>query len=707
VLASSAESMASSRAAPAAPGELDLFSFACPDGELYEVTEAFAGLLGVTGGDINGRTLPELVAPEDRAALSHELAALSGDARQASLESRFVQSDGHVIYVQWVARRMAGSDLWRAAGTDAADLVKLLADRRDLRTRLDLAIGQATAAMWDLDLRQDRFTWESQAAQILGVSPEAIPTNAAQLAEVVHAEDRHVMAGALRRLVEEGATEVGVRVGQDAEVRYLSMRGRILDADSDGQTRRAVGLLLDVTTEKAMEEQLLRMSASDALTGTPNRRAFDQALRGEWRRCTRAREPLTLIMVDIDGFKQFNDTFGHLVGDQALIAVARALAGTLHREGDLLARYGGEEFAIVLPNTDTDGALVLGQQLAEAVRGITIRQALGWNLSVSVGTASWHPDRELMKSPVLLGRADEALYAAKTAGKNRVIAYEETLAARDTLQAAIAEGLKQSEFELHYQPLINLDDGHLVGFEALMRWNRPGHGLVAPHAFIPIAETTTLICDLGRWALQTAACQLAAWSRQGLDVSSPLRVAVNVSARHAAAPAVVTDVQVALATSGIAPEQLELELTETALQHSTAVRAQLARVRSLGVSVAIDDFGTGYTSITELAHMPADVLKIDRTFITSPDPRQSNLIKLIIEAAHAFDLRVVAEGIEEEHTLDTMRDLDCDTAQGYLIARPMPAEQVPNWITRHQRTERHQPQPSSNRRIVSAPVLIP
>jgi EAL domain-containing protein (putative c-di-GMP-specific phosphodiesterase class I) len=216
-----------------------------------------------------------------------------------------------------------------------------------------------------------------------------------------------------------------------------------------------------------------------------------------------------------------------------------------------------------------------------------------------------------------------------------------------------------------------------------MRWNRPAHGLVPPDAFIPVAETTTLICDLGRWALQTAARQMAIWSRPGPDVDTSLRVAVNVSARHAAAPAIVTDVQAALSTSGIAPEQLELELTETALQHSTAVRAQLARVRSLGVTVAIDDFGTGYTSIAELAHMPADVLKIDRTFITSPDPGQSNLIKLIIEAAHAFDLRVVAEGIEEQRTQQTMRELNCDTAQGYLIARPMPAEQVPAWVTRH------------------------
>jgi diguanylate cyclase (GGDEF)-like protein/PAS domain S-box-containing protein len=665
------------------PGELDLFSFACPNGELYEVTEAFAGLLGVTGGEINGRSLLDLVAPEDRAELSSVLSAFGSNARQTIVESRFIQSDGHGIYVQWVARHIAGSDLWRAAGTDAADLVKLLAERRDLRTRLDLAIGQATVAMWDLDLREDRFNWEAQAAQILGVKPEAVPSSATALADVLHPEDRQVIVGALRRLTEQGATEISVRIGQGAGVRHLSMRGRVLDRDASGQPRRAVGLLLDVTTEKAMEEQLLRMSASDALTGTPNRRAFDQAVRGEWRRCTRAREPLSLIMVDIDGFKQFNDTFGHLVGDQALIAVARAMTATLHREGDLLARYGGEEFAIILPGTDTVGSLALGQQLVQAVGAITIRQAPDWNLSVSVGTASWHPDRELIKSPVLLGRADEALYAAKTAGKSRAIAYEESLAARDTLQAAIAEGLKQGEFELYYQPLIHIDGRQLIGFEALMRWNRPGHGLVPPDAFIPVAETTTLICDLGRWALQTAACQLATWSSQGPDLHRPLRVAVNVSARHAAAPAIVTDIQAALATSGIAPDQLEVELTETALQQSTPVRAQLARVRNLGVSVAIDDFGTGYTSIADLAHMPADVLKIDRTFITSSDPRQPSLIRLIIEAAHAFDLRVVAEGIEEEHTMQTMRELECDTAQGYLIARPMPADQVPAWITGH------------------------
>jgi diguanylate cyclase (GGDEF)-like protein/PAS domain S-box-containing protein len=666
-------------------GELDLFSFAGPDGYLRDVSDAFALLLGLTPAEVNGRSVRELVHAEDVADVSAGLAKLQRGAREALFECRFVQRDGHAVYLQWVARPVPGSGLWRAAGTGDADLVKLLGERRDLRTRLDLAIGQATAAMWDLDVIDGRFTWERRAAEILSVSPEKLPSNAAALAAVVDPADRNIVHSALVQLLADGVTEVGLRIGEQAGQRYLSLRGRVLDRDRGGRPLRAVGLLVDVTTEKAMEEQLLRMSVSDALTGTPNRRAFDQALRGEWRRCNRARLPLSVVMVDIDGFKQFNDRFGHLVGDQTLIAVARALGATVNREGDLVARYGGEEFAVVLPGTDITGAQTMGQQLIEAVRAVTVRQAPGWNVSVSVGTATWHPDREMIKAPQLLGRADEALYEAKRAGKNRAIAYEESLAARDTLQTAIATGLQQDEFELYYQPIIRLTDNEVTGFEALMRWNRPGHGLVPPDVFIPAAEATNLICDLGRWALQQATSQLAKWSRDGLDGSDAWRIAVNVSARHAATPAIVTDIEEALAAAGISPDQLEVELTETALSEDNAVSIHLPRVRDLGVSVAIDDFGTGYTSIGELAHLPADVLKIDRMFTVADDARQQSLVKLMIEAAHAFDLRVVAEGIEEEHTRQGLRELNCDAGQGYLIARPMPAEQVTPWLD-HWRT---------------------
>ena len=666
-------------AVAAAPsGELELFSFELPGGKIHAISAEFASLLGVTVGEMNGRPLPELVHPAERGQLALALSGL-GDTPGSVFESRFLQIDGHALYVEWTVRRTAGTDIWRAIGTDTADLTKLLGERRDLRTRLDLAIGQATAATWDVDVATGRFSWEPQAAEILGVSAESIPTTAVELIAVIHPGDRGAVEGALAQLIADGTCEVGVRVGEDLAVRHLSFRGRTLDRDASRAPARAVGLLLDVTTEKAMEEQLLRMSVSDALTGTPNRRAFDQALRGEWRRSSRAREPLSLIMVDIDRFKQFNDRFGHLIGDQALIAVARALTAGLGREGDLVSRYGGEEFAVILPGTDLAGAAAIGRQLVEAIRRVRVRQAPDWALSVSVGTATWHPDEELIKSPVLLGRADEALYEAKKSGKNRVVAYEDALSARGVLQAAIVAGLADGQFWLYYQPIVDLATGEVVALEALMRWKRPGYGLLRPDSFIPAAEASTLICDLGRWALLKATIQLAAWQRAGLDPGGTLRVTVNISAQHAALPEIIEDVQGAVDATGIAIQQLEIELTETALR-GPAVRRQLAGLRNLGAKVAIDDFGTGYTSISELAHLPADMLKIDRMFTAAPDPRQQRLVMLMIEAAHAFDLRVVAEGIEDQETLQAMADLDCDTAQGYHIARPMPPEQATEWL---------------------------
>ena len=405
--------------------EVELFSLAGHDGHLREVNEAFARLLGLPLSEVNGRSLLELVHPDDLTQIVAGLAALEGGAAEVVLENRFLQHGGTTVYLHWVARPVPGTDLWWAAGRDTTEFHRLLAQRLDLRARLDLAIGSAAAALWELDVRSGGFIWEQQAAEVLGVAAGPLPADAAALAAVAHPDDAGAVASALQQLGDVGVCEVGLRVGQGAGQRHLSLRGRVLDRDLRGRALRAVGLVLDVTAEKAMEEQMLRMVMSDALTGVPNRRAFDQALRGEWRRCTRALDPLSMIMVDIDDFKRFNDTFGHLVGDAALIAVARALAASLHREGDLLARFGGEEFAVVLPGVDETGALLVAEALVEAVRAVTVRQAGGWRLTVSVGAASWTPGSARGTSMELVDRADRALYAAKAAGKDRAVATTE------------------------------------------------------------------------------------------------------------------------------------------------------------------------------------------------------------------------------------------------------------------------------------------
>ncbi len=659
--------------------EVELFSATTRDGHLGQINESFAGLLGLQSSEVDGLSVLELVHPEDLEGIVAGLAEIDRGSGEALLDCRFMQRGGAGVRLQWVARSVPGTDTWMAAGKDAAEFARLLTQQSDLETRLDLALGQATATMWDLDVVSGRFTWEPQAVQVLGVTAESIPATAAQLAAVAHPDDAESVLAGLAQLIDAGSTETALRVGQDAELRHLSLRGRVLDRDEHGLPRRAVGLVLDVTTEKAMEDQMLRMVLTDALTGTPNRRAFDRAVRSECRRATRAMLPLSILMVDIDDFKRFNDTFGHLVGDAALCTVARALASALHREGDLLARFGGEEFAVVLPSTDARGALAVATRLVEAIRAVTVRQAAGWGLSVSVGTATWLPDGPPAASGEVVARADEALYAAKSAGKDQAVAYERDLAARAAFKADIARALDAHEFELYYQPLIDLRDGDVTGFEALIRWNRPGEGLVAPYRFIPVAEDSALICDIGRWALSEAACQIATWSREGTGAA--LRVAVNVSGRHVVAAAIIDDVRDALAASGITPDRLELELTETTVTDDPQAGAHLAALRALGVTIAIDDFGTGYTSIGQLANLPADTLKIDRSFIGTAGAGQWELVSLITAAAHACDLRVVGEGVEDAETLGILCDLGCDAAQGYLMARPMPAKLVTSWLT--------------------------
>ena len=404
--------------------EVELFSVAGNDGYLREVNEAFASLLGLEPEQVNGRSLLELVHPEDLPQIVAGIGSLERGAPEVVMENRFLQADGRAVHLQWVARPVPGTDTWWAAGRNTTEFHLLLAERLNLRASLDLALGQTVAALWDLDVKAGVFTFEPQAAELLGVAADALPSTVNHLAAVVHPDDAAQVVAAISGLTASGSAEVGVRVGQDAGLRYLSLRGKMLTRDRRGRPLRAVGLVLDVTAEKAMEEQMLRMVMSDALTGVPNRRAFDQALRTEWRSCTRALEPLSVLMIDIDDFKRFNDTFGHQVGDAALIAVARALSNTLHRARDVLARYGGEEFAVVLPEIDAAGAMTVAQRLVEAVRAVTVRQAAGWNPSVSVGTATWFPGSGINKAGELMTLADAALYAAKAAGKNRAVAHQ-------------------------------------------------------------------------------------------------------------------------------------------------------------------------------------------------------------------------------------------------------------------------------------------
>ncbi|WP_170315529.1 sensor domain-containing diguanylate cyclase [Nakamurella deserti] len=403
--------------------EIELFSLGGHDGHLREVNRAFASLLGLDVDQINGRSLLEFVHPEDISEVVAGITALERGQAEVLMETRFLPCGGDAVHLQWVARPVPGTDTWWAAGRDTTEFHRLIAQRRTLRAGLDLALGQTAAAMWELGVPDGMFTWEAQAAGVLGVAPDAVPTTIAALTSAVHPADADSVTAALQQLVGTGAMEVEVRVGSDTDLRHLSLRGKVLTRDRRGRPQRAVGLVLDVTAEKAMQDQMFRMVMSDPLTGVPNRRSFDQSLRSEWRRCTRQQLPLSVLMVDLDHFKTFNDTFGHLVGDAALIAVARALSGSIDRAGDVVARYGGEEFAVVLPGTGAADAATVAARLLDRVRAVVVRQAPGWQATVSVGAATWTPGPEtadIGTAAALLTRADAALYRAKAAGRDRL-----------------------------------------------------------------------------------------------------------------------------------------------------------------------------------------------------------------------------------------------------------------------------------------------
>ncbi|MCW2542230.1 MAG: diguanylate cyclase/phosphodiesterase [Frankiales bacterium] len=420
--------------------------------------------------------------------------------------------------------------------------------------------------------------------------------------------------------------------------------------------------------------ELAHRAAHDALTELPNRAQALVLIEQALHRAQRSSTKTALMFIDLDHFKTINDNFGHAAGDEVLRSVARRMLQVV-RDGDSVARLGGDEFVVLLENISDEADIVrLAERLVEQVSAEMVVDERAMRVGTSVGIAFCRDG--YVDADRLLQEADAAAYRAKNAGRGRVDIFDDGLRAelafRADLEHAIAAGLEKAEFVLYYQAIIDLNTRETVGVEALIRWMRPGHGMVPPDEFIPVAERSTLINDIGRWVLREATQQLARWVRTGA-VAADLSMAVNISGRHLGSNQLLNDVTDALESSGVDPRQLIVELTETVLVDDPIATNNMQSLRTLGVQIAIDDFGTGFTSIGQLPRLPVDTLKIDRSFVASADPAHQELVRLIVSAAHAFGLSVVAEGIEYEHQADRLRDADVECGQGFLYAHPKPA----------------------------------
>ncbi len=452
--------------------------------------------------------------------------------------------------------------------------------------------------------------------------------------------------------------------------------------DSDDGSLHYVALFSDITELKKHQQQLEHMAHYDALTGIPNRVLLGDRLQQAIAQSRRHQRGLAVAYLDIDGFKEVNDAHGHETGDQLLICIAQRLRDAL-REGDTLARLGGDEFVAVLTAIDSrhECESVLSRLLQAAATPIKVRQHT-LQLSASLGVTLFPQDGS--DPDTLLRHADQAMYQAKRAGKNRYHLFDpeedrQTQAHRKSIEH-IEQALERQEFELYFQPKVNMRTGAVIGAEALIRWRHPDRGLISPGEFLPLIEGSDLVARIGDWVLESALTQMTAWHAQGLD----LAISVNIAAYHLQQEDFLPRLRAKLAAYGdVRPDRLELEVVESAaLEGIAQISRLIEECRMLGVQFSLDDFGTGYSSLTYLRRLPASVLKIDQSFVRDMlwDSEDLAIVEGVIGLAAAFRRVVIAEGVETAEHGELLLRLGCDLAQGYGIARPMPAAELPGWI---------------------------
>jgi diguanylate cyclase (GGDEF)-like protein/PAS domain S-box-containing protein len=467
-----------------------------------------------------------------------------------------------------------------------------------------------------------------------------------------------------------------------ADGTYLSFEVLSNSLLGDPSVAGIVLTMRDVSERRMVEQQLTHQAFHDSLTGLPNRVLFRDRAEQALARATRLGTLVAVVMIDIDGFKGINDTRGHGAGDELLVGIARRMTQNL-RAGATVARLSGDEFAILVEDiaNETEAAGFAARVLAPFGAPFTVlgeemlvSASAGLVLTTGIGTSA-------MDLPGLMRSADLALYAAKGRGKGRLVRYDaglhDQMTDRLALRTELQRAVEAKEFFLHYQPIVAVDTGQILGAEALVRWQHPTRGAVAPADFISFAEDTGLIVPLGRWVLDQACAQARIWLDEGF---ADFCVSVNISGRQLQEAGFVADVRSALDRHHLPAGILSLELTESVLVYDgSTVPERLAALKVLGVKIAVDNFGTGYTSLAYLTRFPIDTLKIDKSFVDglgTGDPEDGVLAHAIVSLAHTLRLRVVAEGIERPAQRDELWSLGCGQGQGYLYSKPVTAEEL-------------------------------
>ncbi len=559
--------------------------------------------------------------------------------------------------------------------------------RRELEARFEIAFEQAGIGAAIVDLKGVPIRVNAAVATLLGRSTDMLTGR--NWNEFHHPDEMPIGAAMLARGIP----------GSDSyydERRFVRPDGSVVwGAFFDVLVRSPSGVplyhfcqLLDITERKRMESELLHQALHDSLTGLPNRALLTDRLEQALNGTRRQGSQLGVIFLDVDYFKVINDSLGHSAGDDLLVQAVGRISSVL-RPGDTVARFGGDEFVVVCDDASTGEIERIAERVLEVISRPWMIGELEMSVTASLGIVLADKDAT---AESLLRDSDAAMYLAKGLGRNRIEFFDELQRSKAELRLGVATALRRAidrdELTIHYQPIIDVQSGTMAGLEALVRWDRPDIGLVGPDDFIPLAEETGLVVPIGAWVLETACTQLVQW-----QVAMPmLSLSVNLSVRQVLAPDVVDVVKDILARSGVPPQSVCLELTESVFMGDVDYFSRtLAELKALGVTLSIDDFGTGYSSLSYLKRFPVDEVKVDRSFVDGlgTDPLDSSLVAAIVAIAEALDLQVTAEGVETKGQLAILKELQCERAQGYYLARPMPAADVDSLIAQGRVWEIH------------------
>ena len=560
----------------------------------------------------------------------------------------------------------------------------IISRRSDIRSRwqaveatmeLEEAHAITHLGKWSIDVQTGTVNCSTELMRIFKVPLDTPQVSIVEIYDrSIHPDDREIVEEAWRRYGDEGEFRVDHRIiRDDGEVRWVQLSGK-QECDDAGTPVRRLGILLDITARKEAEVSLERLARYDPLTGLPNRAALQEELLHALERHAAQGKSCAVLFLDLDRFKDINDTLGHSIGDLLLREVAARIRSLLP-PGTLVARWGGDEFVAVLHDVETHFAVE--RTCRRVIQGLCTPFAVDsydFAVMASVGAAMYPHDGTTPE--VLIRNADTAMYAAKDASSQRYALFTPIMhsatALRHQIQNQLQNAVESNSLHLYYQPIVEAASDRVVGAEALLRWTDSQGAVHAPSDFISIAEDTGAIIPIGTWAIETAARQAAEWKRAGM----PITVAVNVSPRQLAHPDFADVLQRIVEQTGVDPSQLELEITESGLvPNAASVIVVLERIRSMGIRIAVDDFGTGYSAFSYLKQLALHTLKIDRTFVDGIERDVDRAVaESIISIAHKLHLAVTAEGVETAFQREILRELGCDRLQGFLLCRPLPIE---------------------------------